>query len=68
MALDIYSVPTMSNAPERLFSMTGDTILPRRMLLKSEIIQWLMSLKSWINEGFIELTGTLFRRIPSLNT
>ncbi|MCJ1360904.1 MAG: hypothetical protein MMC33_010913, partial [Icmadophila ericetorum] len=57
MALDIYSVPTMSDAPERLFSMTGDTISPRRRLLKSETIQWLMSLKSWINEGLIEFTG-----------
>ena len=53
LALDVYSVPVMSDEPERVFSITGAAITPRRRLLKSDKIGYLMCLKAWINAGVI---------------
>jgi hypothetical protein len=53
LALDVYSVPVMSDEPERVFSITGAAITPRRRLLKSDKIAYLMCLKAWINAGVI---------------
>jgi hypothetical protein len=55
MALDIYSVPVMSDEPERVFSITGAAITPRRRLLNSEKIGHLMCLKAWQRSGLISL-------------
>lgn len=55
MALDIYSAAAMSDEPERVFSITGAAITPRRRLLKSDKIQHLMCLKAWLHSGVISL-------------
>jgi hypothetical protein len=55
LALDVYSVPVMSDEPERVFSITGAAITPRRRLLKSEKIGYLMCLKAWIKAGVVSL-------------
>ena len=55
LALDVYSVPVMSDEPERVFSMTGAAISPRRRLLKSDKIAQLMCLKGWVRAGVIKL-------------
>ena len=66
MTLDIFAVPAMSNAPERVFSTAGDVIPPRRRPLQSETLGWLMTLKSWINSGVIALDESLFDRLSSI--
>ena len=55
LALDVYSVPVMSDEPERVFSITGAAITPRRRLLKSDKIAHLMCLKAWMKAGVITL-------------
>ena len=66
MALDIFAVPAMSDAPERMFSTAGDVLSPRRRLLHSETLGWLMTLKSWINSEVIVLDDSLFDRLSSI--
>jgi hypothetical protein len=66
MALDIFAVPAMSDAPERVFSTADDVLSPRRRLLQSETLGWLMTLKSWINSGVIALDESLFDRLLSI--
>jgi hypothetical protein len=66
MALDIFAVPAMSDAPERVFSTAGDVLSPRRRLLQSETLRWLMTLKSWINSGVVTLDESLFDRFSSI--
>lgn len=63
MALDIFVVLAMSDALERIFSTTGDVLSPRRRLLQSETVGWLMTLKSWINSGLITLDDSVFDRL-----
>jgi len=46
MALDVYSTPAMSDEPERVFSIAGNTLAPRRRCLTSQVMQWLMCLRS----------------------
>ena len=66
MALDIFAVPAMSDAPERVFSTAGDVLSPRRRLLHSETLGWLMTLKSWIDSEVIVLDESLFDRLSSI--
>jgi hypothetical protein len=66
MALDIFAVPAMSDAPERVFSTAGDVLSPRRRLLQGETLGWLMTLKSWINSDVIALDESLFDRLSSV--
>ena len=39
MALDIYSTPAMSDEPERVFSIAGNTLAPRRRCLTGQAMQ-----------------------------
>ena len=60
MALDTFATPVMSDEPERVFSMTGAAISPRRRQLGSDMIRNLMCLKSWIRSDIIQITRPLF--------
>ena len=51
MAIDIYSIPTMSAEPKRIFSGAKRTISDSRGSLKSETIKLLECLKSWFRLG-----------------
>ena len=51
MALDLLSIPAMSDAPERLFSGAGITITERRNRLGVESIEALECLESWHKGG-----------------
>jgi hypothetical protein len=62
MALDIYSVPAMSDEPERIFSQTGHILAPRRRSLTSKSMKQLMCMKSWLKQGVAHLDGSLFER------
>jgi hypothetical protein len=62
VALDIYSVPAMSDEPERIFSQTGRILAPRRRSLRSKSMEQLMCMKSWLKQGAARLDGSLFER------
>jgi len=53
MALDILSIPPMSDAPERTFSCGRRTIAWSRAKLKSESIQMVETLSNLVSQGFI---------------
>ena len=55
MALDLLSIPAMSDEPERLFSRLGLIITPRRNLLKQDAVQAIACLHSWDNNGLIDI-------------
>jgi hypothetical protein len=64
MALDIYSTPACSDKPERVFSMAGNLLSPRRRQLKGESIEQMLCLRSWQASGLINL-DTLCSRVVS---
>lgn len=54
MALDLYSTPACSDAPERIFSMAGNTLSPRRRLMTADTVKELLCLRSWHNSGIVD--------------
>jgi hypothetical protein len=62
MALDIYSMPAMSDEPERVFSIAGNTLSPRRRCLKGDTMQEILCLRSWQDSGLINLDRRLFNK------
>lgn len=60
MALDIYSTPACSDAPERVFSIAGNTLNPRRRVMTADTVQELLCLRSWQKSGLIDFDTTLF--------
>ena len=52
MAIDVLSIPSMSDEPERVFSGGRRTISWERMRLGEQTIQAAECLKSWFREGF----------------
>ena len=65
MALDVFSVPAMSDEPERIFSQTGHILSPRRRRLTSKSMQRLMCMKSRLEQGVAHLDSDLFERTVS---
>ena len=55
MALDIHSIPAMSDEPERIFSKSGHMVSPRRAHLDPKTIGAAMAVSSWEREGVISL-------------
>jgi hypothetical protein len=55
MAIDILSIPPMSDEPERVFSRLGKMITKRRNRLYQDIIQATTCLHSWDREGIIDI-------------
>jgi hypothetical protein len=55
LALDIFSIPVMSDEPERVFSTTGAAVTPRRRSLLDTTINNLMVVKAWTKAGLIKL-------------
>lgn len=58
MAIDIFTIPAMSDEPERTFSSTGLMITPHRSQLSPETINYAQCLKSWDAQGVIKLKDT----------
>jgi hypothetical protein len=54
MAIEILSVPPMSTEPERLFSVSGAMVTPRRTRLESSTISIAMTLRSWLRAGLVK--------------
>jgi hAT family C-terminal dimerisation region len=57
MALDILSIPPMSDAPERTFSCGRRTVPWSRARLKAENIEMVESVANWVSHGFIPDQG-----------
>jgi hypothetical protein len=55
MALNVLSVPAMSDEPERLFSSAGLTLTDRRNRAGIDLIEALEQLKSWYKVKEYEL-------------
>jgi hypothetical protein len=51
MALDIYCTPPMSDELERVFSIAGNTLNPRRRVMTEDTVQELLCLRSWQRSG-----------------
>lgn len=64
MALDVYAIPTMSDAPERLFSKAVATMDPRRRLLYSETVRRMMRCKSWLKSSLLKLDKSIIYPLP----
>ena len=62
MGLDIFSIPSMSADPERLFSSCKHTLTDTRNQLRSDALEALECLKSWKQEGL--LVSRLYRLDP----
>jgi hypothetical protein len=58
MALDILSIPLMSDAPERTFSCARRTISWSRAKLKPKNVEIVETLASWISQNFISFDQT----------
>lgn len=63
MALDIFATPACSDEPERVFSIAGNTLNPRRRVITADCVQELLCLRSWQKGGIIKLDGTLFTTV-----
>ena len=61
MALDVYAAAVMSDEPERVFSITGAAIGPRRRLLQDDTIKRIMCLKAWRRAGVIEFDRQVYK-------
>ena len=57
MAIDILSIPAMSDEPERVFSGARRTVSWERMRLGPEMIERLECLKSWIKNDIADFAG-----------
>lgn len=63
MALDILTVPPMSDEPERTFSDTGCMVTDRRNRLQEDTINTVATLKSWTRQGVIVWTSALTNEV-----
>ena len=55
MALDIFAIPAMSSDPERIFSLSGDMVSPKRNALQAETVGAAQCLKSWDSNGIFNI-------------
>jgi hypothetical protein len=60
IALDIYSVPPMSDEPERVFSDTGNLLSPKRRTMNGEGVEQMTCLRRWHRSGIVTLNQRLF--------
>jgi hypothetical protein len=63
MALDVYSTPTMSDEPERVFSVVGNLMTPRCRCMKGEGVEQMTCSRSWERSGLISLNRGLFSAV-----
>ena len=61
----LYSIPVMSDEPERIFDITGGATRPRRRLLSSSKISHLMCLKAWLHSKIVTMNSALFNRLQA---
>jgi hypothetical protein len=62
MAIDLFTIPAMSDGPERTFSSCSLMITSHRGSLESDVVGYTQCTKNWSRNGFISpqvLTGTM---------
>jgi hypothetical protein len=62
IALDVFSTLPISDEPERMFSISGHLLSPRRRQLKGESVEMLLCLRVWLKSGIIKLDEGLLRQ------
>jgi len=58
MALGDFTIPAMSDKPERSFSSTAIMVRPHRSKLEADIIGYTQCVKSWMRHNIIDLYST----------
>ncbi|THX67806.1 hypothetical protein D6D08_06550 [Aureobasidium pullulans] len=61
MARDLFTIPAMSDEPERVFSSCGNMVTPQRGKLTGEAIEEAQCIKSWMRHGIITNLGATFK-------
>lgn len=64
LALDLFTIPAMSDEPERTFSATGAMVTPLRGRIHPDLIHKAQCLRSWSRGGVINYQG-LFGSLPT---
>jgi hypothetical protein len=52
----------MSDEPERVFSIAGNTLNPRRCVMTGDTVQELLCLRSWQRSGLVQFDHTMFEK------
>ena len=55
MAMDLFSIPAMSSEPERIFSLAGLRLSPRRSRLREDTVEASICLSNWGNSRLIDI-------------
>ncbi|THY01336.1 hypothetical protein D6D01_10368 [Aureobasidium pullulans] len=66
MARDLFTIPAMSDEPERVFSSCGNMVTPQRGKLSGEAIEEAQCIKSWMRHGIITNLGATFELVAAL--
>jgi hypothetical protein len=62
----VFSTPAMSDEPERVFSMAGNTLSPRRRRLNGDTVQGVLCLRSWQAAGLIQFDASTFEKVVAV--
>lgn len=54
IALDLYTTPPCSDELERIFSIGGNTMSPRRRVMTADLLNELLCIRSWHKSGIID--------------
>jgi hypothetical protein len=65
MARDLFTIPAMSDEPERVFSSCGNMVTPQRGNLSADAIEESQCVKSWMKNGVITNLGATFEAVSS---
>lgn len=66
MARDLFTIPAMSDEPERVFLSCGNMVTPQRGKLSGEAIKEAQCIKNWIRHGIITNLGATFELVQSV--
>jgi hypothetical protein len=65
MARDLFTIPAMSDEPERVFSSCGNMVTAQRGNLSAEAIEEAQCMKNWMRNGVITNLGATFEAVSS---
>jgi hypothetical protein len=71
MAIDLFTIPAMSDGLERTFSSCSLTITSHRGSLEPDVVEYTQCTKNWLRNGIVSpkvLTGTGDRGIDDEET
>jgi hypothetical protein len=66
MARDLFTIPAMSDEPERVFSSCGNMVTPQRGNLSAEVIEEAQCIKNWMRRGIITNLGATFELVRAI--